>query len=670
MIRRRKLFSALFSAGLLCASSMAFAGDINIKNLDAGSGQGLDDPTPATPVGGNPGTTRGEQARIVFQFAANMWGAVLKSDVPVDIDVAFKKLECDSTSGVLGSTRALGIYSFNPGQAPAGALEQTWYHVALLNMFAGEDVDPSKSDIQIQFNGGLGTTGCLDGLGWYFGLDGKTPSGQSNLLNVMLHEMAHGLGFSAFNDLTTGKPASGSSGPLPDVYSLFVYDNAKGKKWYDLDDNGRKDSALNDGHLVLTGPNLKEQMPLVLTYPTLLRASAPAGAAGDYTFTQASFGPAATVSNFAPNSAVVVATGSNAEGCTTFDNAAAVSGHIAIIDRGTCGFAVKARLAEAAGATAVILANNQAGSIIPAGDDQGDPTIPVIAISQADGTKLKQNAAGLMIGMVQGDQIGGADADGNVMIYAPTTLNLGSSFSHFDTRLTPQALMNFQEVSGLQGQYDLDLTPAVFMDEGWKLNDTTQKLLTCDTGVPTWVPGGVVVGANVLASAKLKAGSAADVADYKTQMQDYASTLASDGVITSGQASSLNACLSDAELQNQFDAWGNAGNPGGDDAIELTKGVALGGQSGTAGSTKLYKLEVPANSRSLNLRTFGGSGNVSLYVKVGAAPTATDYGSKSVHAGNSESVVTALPAAGTYYLLVVGESAFSGVSVQGSFSAR
>jgi hypothetical protein len=258
---------------------------------------------------------------------------------------------------------------------------------------------------------------------------------------------------------------------------------------------------------------------------------------------------------------------------------------------------------------------------------------------------------------------------GRVKLYAPTTLAQGSSFSHYDTRLTPNALMEFAITDTLVGQIDVDLTPALFQDIGWQLNDGTQRLLSCNTGVPTWVPGGVIVGANVLGTAKVKAGAAVNLGSYRTAMLAYAGDLAAGGLITQTQATSLNACLSDAELQKQFTAWGSGGTePGGPVVVTLQNGIALGGQTGAAGSETVYKLEVPAGARSLVIRTFGGTGDVSLYVKAGGVPTTTAYDAQSVHVGNAESVTVARPVAGTYYLKLVGVKTYVGVSVQGSYT--
>jgi len=114
------------------------------------------------------------------------------------------------------------------------------------------------------------------------------------------------------------------------------------------------------------------------------------------------------------------------------------------------------------------------------------------------------------------------------------------------------------------------------------------------------------------------------------------------------------------------------GTPPTDNATVLQNGVALTGQKGDAGSEAFYKIDVPANARALVIRTAGGTGDVSLYVKAGAAPTATSFDASSVHAGsNAESVTVArVVAATTYYLRVVGVQAYAGVSVQATYTPQ
>jgi subtilisin family serine protease len=77
---------------------------------------------------------------------------------------------------------------------------------------------------------------------------------------------------------------------------------------------------------------------------------------------------------------------------TAFSNAAALSGNIAVIDRGVCSFYIKVLNAQLAGAIGVIVANNQAGVIVmgnPGITMPNDITIPSLSITQADGTALK-----------------------------------------------------------------------------------------------------------------------------------------------------------------------------------------------------------------------------------------------------------------------------------------
>lgn len=114
-------------------------------------------------------------------------------------------------------------------------------------------------------------------------------------------------------------------------------------------------------------------------------------------------------------------------------------------------------------------------------------------------------------------------------------------------------------------------------------------------------------------------------------------------------------------------AIGGTGGGSGDDGTVLNNGDTLNGISGSAGATKLYKVTVPSNVTALVMRTYGGTGDVSLYVKRDAAPTTSTYDRASVHTGNNESVTITRPAAGTYYLLVSGVTAFSNLSVQASY---
>src|SRR5712691_6915599 len=87
---------------ILVVSSSAFgAATIVIQNNDP-AGTGFNDPTPVAPVGGNPGTTLGQQRLNAFQLAANIWGATLVSNTTITVGADWQPLSCSSSSAVLG----------------------------------------------------------------------------------------------------------------------------------------------------------------------------------------------------------------------------------------------------------------------------------------------------------------------------------------------------------------------------------------------------------------------------------------------------------------------------------------------------------------------------------------------------------------------------------------
>lgn len=101
----------------------------------------------------------------------------------------------------------------------------------------------------------------------------------------------------------------------------------------------------------------------------------------------------------------------------------------------------------------------------------------------------------------------------------------------------------------------------------------------------------------------------------------------------------------------------------------LTNGQAKTGLSGSANQQLEFTLEVPAGATGLSFDMTGGSGDADLYVKFGSAPTTSSYDCRPYKGGNVESCPITTAQAGTYYVKVIGYSAFSGVSLTGSFTA-
>src|ERR1035441_5585531 len=185
---RRSLLPLLLLA-TLAAPPLFAAANIVIVNADP-AGTGLSDTTSVAPVGGNAGTTLGQQRLIVFQQAAAFWGGLLASTVTIRVSASFAPLlPCTATTGILGQTYPNTVWSDFSGAPIAG----TWYVKALANRFAGSDLDGTTVDITTQFNSSLGQTGCLTGTSFYLGLDNNHGS-NVKFPTVALHQVAHGLG--------------------------------------------------------------------------------------------------------------------------------------------------------------------------------------------------------------------------------------------------------------------------------------------------------------------------------------------------------------------------------------------------------------------------------------------------------------------------------------------
>ncbi len=133
-------------------------------------------------------------------------------------------------------------------------------------------------------------------------------------------------------------------------------------------------------------------MSLTLTTGQTFEVTAPASVAGTYDFGTAVFGP--QFDGFSGELVSATDVDGLTTGCVAIDNGVTdVTGKVALIDRGACGFTVKALNAQAAGASAVIICNNDAANpdavITLGGDDMCMVTIPTIMLSLNDCATLR-----------------------------------------------------------------------------------------------------------------------------------------------------------------------------------------------------------------------------------------------------------------------------------------
>jgi hypothetical protein len=200
----------------------------------------------------------------------------------------------------------------------------------------------------------------------------------------------------------------------------------------------------------------------------MLRETSPVAA--EYLIGAASFGP--VLGPAGVSGQVVLAQdsfGNPTNGCESFTNN--LAGKIAFIDRGTCGFTVKVKNAQLAGAIGAIVADTVAGC--PPGGMGGTDatiTIPSVRVTLADGNVLRAAIPGGLTTTLIADPArqAGTDATGRVLMYTPNPYQAGSSISHWDTSAEPSLLMEPAITTGLSSS--VDLARQLFMDMGWFLN--------------------------------------------------------------------------------------------------------------------------------------------------------------------------------------------------------
>ncbi len=156
-------------------------------------------------------TTWPNNAKAAFTYAANIWGYYLSSSVPIVIDACWAT---NLPTGVLGHSGTMG-FRRNFTNAPQ---TDVWYPRALANALYGSDLDPDQADIYIAYSSTFA---------WYYGLDGATPAGQYDFVTVVLHEIAHGLGFSGsmrYGNFCGGSNYGcwGNSTGYPYAYDTFM----------------------------------------------------------------------------------------------------------------------------------------------------------------------------------------------------------------------------------------------------------------------------------------------------------------------------------------------------------------------------------------------------------------------------------------------------------------
>ena len=550
-MKTRKVFLPLLAvcglAFVIAAVPALADANITIVNVD-GPNEGFNDPTPAAPVGGNPGTTLGQQRLNVFQAAADIWGSMIDSNVDIVITASFDPLGAN----VLGQAGATAVFRDFPG-AP---FSDTWYQSALANKIVGVDLAPGVSDITAQFSSDFN---------FYLGLD-NNHGVLNDLLTVLLHEFCHGLGFANFVDDSSGQNLKGHT----DAYSHFTLDESTGLVWSDMTQAQRKASTVNVRHVTWDGSIVTSQIPRVLQIgePRVL-VNSPASIARSYFVGPASFGP--PISSPGVTGAVRLVNdgvGVTTDACTALP-AGSLTGAIGLADRGTCTFATKVKNMQNAGAIGALIADNVAGTP-PSTMGGADPTITIASgrITLADGNTIKSQLAGgvnVSLNLDLTRRAGTSPSTGFALLWAANPVQPGSSISHWDIIETPNQLMeptiNADLTHSVRPPQDLSLMQ--LGDVGWFTDADrdgvpdaddqcpgsniapTVVIAGCDSGVPNTI---LDTGCTISDLVAQCATGAANHDAFVSCVSHLTNDLKSAGVITGAQKNAIMSCAQAAPI--------------------------------------------------------------------------------------------------------------------------
>ena len=177
-----------------------------------------------------------------------------------------------------------------------------------------------------------------------------------------------------------------------------------------------------------------------------------------------------------------------------------------------------------------------------------------------------------------------------------------------------------------------------------KINSSTQTITLAVTGLPSGVTGS-------FSPATVTAGGSSTL----TLTASSTATGSGTATITGTSGSTSHSATESVTV---------SGGTGGGNVLQNGVGVTI---SGATSSQQNWTFTVPAGTSTLSVTLSGGTGDADVYVKAGSAPTLSTYDCRPYVNGNAETCSFTNPAAGTWYVMVNGYAAYSGVTLKATW---
>lgn len=440
------------------------------------AGFGFNDQTPVQAVPGNPATTLGGQRRAAYEAAIQIWGSRLDSNVVLRARAIFDDLSCGEDT-VLGLGGTAGLVSDFPN-APR---PNTNYPLTLASALSGQRYGNFDTEIRTTYNFRVDTGDCLEGLdGFWYGLDPSVPPppGTISFLELSLHEIAHGLGFTTLTDRETrnflGNP------PLPDISAHFLFGLSQGLSWAQMTSAQRRATSTSGPNLVWTGAQANARAAERLLPPGSLDVSPNVGGNSRFPAWVQGFPPFPPLEGL-PGTLVLAdgpGIGPSSDtwrrnlACDPLSNPAEMAGNVALVRRGECTFSEKIQNVYDAGAIGLVISDNQPSGGQAIERDRGiaidrNLPLPIWFVSRQTGDQLRPALPGLQVKLgYRLDQQPRGTNQGLVNMQASTE-NTGSNIAHFSNQMFPQSIMN-PSLTNIGYTGDVDFVPDWLYDIGWR----------------------------------------------------------------------------------------------------------------------------------------------------------------------------------------------------------
>lgn len=153
-----------------------------------------------------------EAAKKPFLEAVSVWESILISRIPIKIKTSWESINA-TTLASTGSNRVYRDFSNS-------ALKNVWYPPALAEAISGKNLNEENHELTITVN---------KNIAWSYSTNGAKENFKYDLMTVIIHEIAHGIGFLTsmkLGSLNENQGEWGISG-FPIIYDVFVQNGNK-----------------------------------------------------------------------------------------------------------------------------------------------------------------------------------------------------------------------------------------------------------------------------------------------------------------------------------------------------------------------------------------------------------------------------------------------------------